>query len=278
MAKKDTSLEVKKVAGVELPAFMQNEEIMGVESLGEFVIPPRIKIIQKQASDELLATYKPGDIILTPTNMTVLDIKKDNGKTIVCPENSFNIVPLFFYPEWATWNDYKLKGQEPPIRYRTTDPTDPIVAKSRDASLREEDDPDHQGMKIKHLEHLNYIVMIVDHPLEGTPVLLSFSGGEWSQGSKLASLIKMRKASLFGCVFTLNAEHRVGKVADWEGLTPANPANRTPWVDEDKYELYKSLHEEFKSLHKESRLKASLEDETVDADSAATNAAAEEDF
>jgi len=274
MAKKDTSLEVKNVGGIELPDFMKDKEITGLDHLKEFVIPPRLKIVQKQSDDSLLELYKPGTVILTPSNSMVAKFDKE-GKTGV-----FHFVPVFFYPEWATWNPILLKGQEPAIRYRTTDPTDPIVAKARNKTLREETIPEHPDMKMRHCEHLNFIIMLVNHEHAGTPILMSFSRGEWSTGSKFSSLITMRKASPFGCVFAAHIAFRPGSgKGTWYGLDIANPdpGVQSPWVSsEDDYNAYEALHKEFEDHHKNSRLKAALEDEPVEDDPAATPA--NEDF
>jgi len=261
MAKKDTSLEVKKVAGVELPDFMRDKDVVGLEALAEFVIPPRIKMVSLQ-STKLLETFRAGDVVLTPTNSIIVEPDRDDrGSLLEDGERSFNFTPIFFYPEWITWNDIKLKGQEDATLYRTTDPTDPIVSKARDKNLREEDHPTVDKMKIRHVEHLNYIIILQDHPLAGQPALISFSRGEWFAGSNLASLLKMRKASIFGCVFTATVEFRKGKLGDWYGLDIANPSNRVPWVEKEQYTAFEALHNEFKEHHKNSRLKASFDDE-----------------
>ncbi len=269
--KKDTSLEVKNVHGIELPDFMQNEEVLGLENINEFVVPPRLKIVQKQSDDKLLELYKPGDVLLTPSNVTVALL---DPETKSC---TFNFVPLFMYPEWATWNPIALKGQEPAIRYRTTDPTDLIVAKAKSKELREEPIPGRtDGLKMRHVEHLNFIIMLIDHEFEGTPALVSFSRGEWGSGSKLCSLIKMRKAPLYGCVFTANIAFRPGSgKGTWYGIDSSNPADRVPWVTGEQYKIFKELHLEFEDHHKNSRLKASLEDEPTAVDPAAVIASEE---
>jgi len=271
MTKKDTSLEVKKIGGIELPDFMKDEEILGTDALAEFVVPPRIKVVQKNSEDELLAYFKPGTVILTPANSVIAEYAKDDAET-----SSFNFVPLYFYVEWATQNPIALKGQEPMFRYRTTDPSDPIVAKARNKDLREEIIPG-TDYKMRHVEIMNYIVMLVDHELEGTPASLSFSKGEWFAGSKFAGLIKMRKAPLFGCAFTANiCVHKNNNGQSWFGIDISNPSNRTPFVEKEQYGLFKSLHLEFEDHHKNSRLKTDLSDDTKNDDPAETSAVSDE--
>jgi len=270
--KKDTSLDVKRVSGIELPDYMKDEEILGLANLAEFVIPPRLKIVQKQSDDKLLEIYKPGDVLLTPSNAMVASLDPD---TKSC---SFNFVPLFMYPEWATWNPIALKGQEPAIRYRTTDPTDPIVVKARNKLLREELIPGREdGLKMRHVEHLNFIIMLVDHEFEGTPALMSFSKGEWGAGSNLCSRITMNKTvPIYGRAYTAHVAFRPGSgKGTWYGIDVDNPADRVSWVTEEQYPVFKALHVEFEDHHKNSRLKAALEDESNDPDPAAVIASEE---
>jgi hypothetical protein len=270
--KQDISTDITKV-NPQLPDFMQGEKVLGTESLTEYVVPPRIKVVQKQASEQLLDVFAPGDVILTPTQSVVVQLERDaKGRPVEDQDASFFVVPLFFYPEWATWNPIALKGQEPAIRYRTLDPTDPIVHKSRNKDLRYDNHPDRADLKVRHVEHLNFVVMLIDHPLAGTPVVVSFSRGEHWVGNNFASLIKMRNAPLFGCVFTLTPKFRPGQLGDWWGLDVANPESRSPWVDDkDIYEKCKALHLEFAEYHKSSRLRTNLDDDGVTEDAMATN-------
>ena len=273
MGKKDISKDIVKVEGVpQLPAYMQSDGVAGLEDLAQFVIPPRIKIVQKQARQELLDLFAPGDVILSPANAVIIEQIRDNkGRIKEDSVAQFNIVPLFFYAEWATLNPIELRGSESMIRYRTTDPTDPIVQKARNENLREEPHPEDVKLSIRHVEFLNFIVQLVDHPLEGTPALLSFAKGEWIAGSNWASLIKMRNAPLYGSVFTATVALRPGKFGEWYGLNMTNPYTRVPWVSEEEYAKFKALHEEFVEHHRVSRLKANLEeDPTTEAETQTT--------
>jgi hypothetical protein len=265
MAKTDHSKSITKVNGVEgLPDFMQGETDLGTELLEQFIVPPRIKIVQKQSRAELLDLFGPGDVILTPTQAVIAQLPRDSkGRPVDGNDStaSFKLVPLFFYPEWCVWNPIELRGKEPMISYRTTDPTDPIVRKARDPQLRVEPHPTEKNAQIRYVEHLNFIVVLYDHPLEGEPAVLSFGRGEWASGSRFASLIKMRKAPMYGCVFQANTKFRPGQLGDWWGLDISNPADGQ-WVkDKDAYDSMHVLHERFVEHHAKSRLKADLSDE-----------------
>jgi len=275
-SKKDMSAEITKIAPVsQLPKFMKDETVLGLDTLKQYVVPPRIKVVQKASSAELLKVFSPGDVILAPMNATVVELSRDTkGRPVEGAIAKFLIVPLFFYPEWVTWNPIELKGKEPAIKYRTIDVTDPIVTKSRNANLRTEAilGQEAAGLRIRHVEHLNYVVLLYKHALGTEPAILSFARGEHSAGSKFAGLIKMRKAPIYGCVFEVSSNMRHGTLGDWYGLDTANPETEAPWVNEEDFETFKHLHEEFAKYHKEARLQTQLEPEDAPIDEAATKA------
>lgn len=261
MAKKDVSKAITKVSpGLAVPKFMAGEEVTGLELLKQFIVPPFIKIIQKSAGEELLKSFSAGDVILSPANAMIAEMPRDNrGKLIEGGHASFQVVPILFYPEWLTWNPIELKGSEPAIRYRTLDENDPIVAKSRSAQLRKEAHPTHAEMFIRHVEHLNFLVILHSHALGSEPAILSFSRGEWRSGCKFASLIKMRKAPIYGCIFDAVVSLRHGAKGDWFGFDMANPEEGGPWVEKDAYASLKVIHEEFVQYHKDQRVRAQYE-------------------
>jgi len=279
MAKKDVSKGITKVKPqLELPDFMADEEVLGLETLKEFIVPPFIKIVQKQAGEELLKNFSAGDVILSPANAMIAEMPRDTkGHVLEGATSSFLFTPILFYPEWITWNPIELKGQEPAIRYRTTDPSDRLVAKARDPQLRSEPHPsDQSGMlKIRHCEHLNFIVILSNHALGETPAIISFARGEWKSGSNFASLIKMRKAPIYGCVFEATVNMRHGTKGEWYGFDIVNSDERA-WVEKDSYAIFKTLHEEFDKAHKEARIKAQYDSQPGEVDPAAV--AGKEEF
>jgi len=271
MAKtKDVSEEITKVTpnlAMPLPSFMEGDEIQGIEELRQYISPPYIKIVQKQAGAELLAAFGVGDVILSPSNAVITEMETDaKGRIVEGSVSKFKFVPIVFWTEWCTWNPIKLKGQEPAITYRTTDSNDPIVAKARSKQLRFEPHPKHPDdpkYNIRHVEHLNFLVVLYGHGLGQEPVVLSFAKGEHFSGSKFAGLIKMRKASLYGCVFEAVVAHRPGDGSgDWYGLDIVNPADSVPWVTEEEYAEFKKLHEDFDKLREESKIRPTYEAES----------------
>lgn len=262
MSKKVIENNITRIVSSSLPTYMQQDGCGSLDALKEFVIPPRIKVVQKQASSQLLLTFSPGDVILSPTLAIVAEMpRNEKGRPMEGATAEFKVVPVFFYPEWVTWNPLEMQGQVPAIEYRTTDPTDPIVAKSRNSSLRCEPYPSDKTGKMfrRHVEHLNFIVMLYEHSLSDTAVVLTFSRGEHISGTKFASLLRLRNAPIFGGVYKAVVNKRTRNGNDWYGIDMMNPDD-DPWVKQDEYDRLKALNAEFIKLHKEARLRAQLDD------------------
>lgn len=251
----------------ELPAFMRNDDAVGTDALKEFVIPSRIKIIQKSAADELLENFDVGDVIIVPTcdmiaKLPVNDQGKPSGE-----KGRFTIVPIFFFPEWISWNPIEVREQESAIRYRTTDRNDPVVKKARTPGLRQEPHPIMKDKMISHNEHLNFLCMVEsDTFVTEEPVILGFSRTSHACGSKLSQLIRMRKAPIYGCRFDILVFKDGNAKGSWYNFEVANPADGSAFVtDEETYKLYAAMHAEFEALHKDSLIQAQYDDEITTA-------------
>lgn len=258
MAKKKKKNEIQKVNPspiVAPPEFMEEDGALGTETLQEYVVLPRLKVIQRQSSDELLEKFKVGDVIITPVNELLI-----HGED----EESFLFTPIFFYPEVCVWNPIKLRGQEPAIRERTCDVSSPLFSKAQNASLREEPHPEYPKELITYVEHLNFIVWLYDKNEVG---ILSYSRAEHFVGRRLVTMCKMRKAPLFGCVFEAMVGERSNDMGAWLGIDATNPIDADPFVqDKTLYENLKKAHEEMKENHRKNLIRTSYDDdhETVD--------------
>jgi hypothetical protein len=253
-----------------LPDYLAEEEVIGTEDLGKHIIPPRVKIVQKQASKELLEQYSPGDVILVPVGTVLAEPERDTkGRIKDMSAATFRFTPVFFFVEYCTWSDIKLKGQEPAILYRTFDPQDPVAVKARNAKLRVESHPQHPGMKVAHAEHLNFVIALHDHELCDQPMVLSFLRGSHSFGSTLASRIKARRAPIMSCVFDATLTERRNNQGEWFVLDCDNPKEGSPYVMEEQFKALKEIHGEYKSHYDEATLRVEY-DEQVEADPAET--------
>ncbi len=243
-----------------LPAFMQKDDVTGTEDLGEFVRPPRIRVVQALSKD-LIDTFDNGDVVLLPQKVLVSEVLKNDKKKPKTDKTGagdpFWFVPLFFWPEWISWNPRELTDLDA-IRFRTTDPNDPLVAKCRNRELWYEPHPDKAEVNIRNVEHLNFVIMLMSGEFTGTEAVVSFSRAEHRSGTNLAGLIKMRKAPIFGCVFQISVGFRENPQGQWYGLDVTNPDEKSgfnPFIqNEEVYSGFRKKHEEFKSLHEKSKL------------------------
>ena len=106
--------------------------------------------------------------------------------------------------------------------------------------------------------------------IAGIPVVVSFSRGEHRTGSNLASLIAMRSAPIFGCVFEAHSQERVNAKGVWYGLDITNPsvASGVSGVvtDEKQYAALKKLHLQMKAAHAENMIVVDHADDDLEVD------------
>jgi len=171
----------------------------------------------------------------------------------------WQFVPLFFYPEWIQTTPMELSGQEPFIRARSLDPRSELAQKARNRDTWFEQHPTRPDLEIANRECLNFVVMPYNHPLAGTMCILTFSKSGFREGSNLASMIKMRKAPIYGQVFEANSNgNRKNNKGQWWGLDLNLPAE--PWTSAAEFEQFKELHLELLKTHKEGLLQVDYDD------------------
>jgi len=131
MAEKDIT-KVKANTALSAPDFMHGAP-RGTEELGHYVIPARLKIVQKQSSDELLQEFGQGYVIIMKGDGSAEEVAKmkfdEKGNPV--SSEGFNFVPLFFFVEYVCWNPIQLKGVAPAIRSRSLDPRSEVALKAK---------------------------------------------------------------------------------------------------------------------------------------------------
>lgn len=238
------------------PDFMREAESHGLDLLKKYIVPPRLKIVQKQAGEPFSTNFNTGDCVLVP-QLTLISPVVMNDKGKPSPNGTpFHIVPIFFYPEWCLWNPIEMKGTQHAIRARSQDPRSDLALKAqRQDTWFEQFAENPPGKPSRYVEHLNFIVTLVgDHPLEGTPFVISFAKGEHRSGSNFAAIIQMRKAPMWGCQFAAKTTHRPNNPkGDWYGLDITNPdpeSGVTPFLtSKELYDQFTALHNNFKESH-----------------------------
>lgn len=243
----------------QLPDWMRGEADLGIEDLSQFIVPPRMKVVQKTSLPPFDELFAPGEVCVVPQMVRVA------GMAEAKVGQPFYFVPLLFFPEWCLCNPIELKGTLPFVRARTLDPSSPMVAKSRNPALWSEPCPDKPEYEMRYVEMLNFVVLLHgDHELAGVPVVMSFSKAEHRSGSNFAALIKMRRAPIYGCQFAGVVGWRQNQKGQWFGIDVVNPpadSGVTPFViDRELYEKHKALHLELKAAHDESKIRVDYDD------------------
>lgn len=248
-------------APTNVPAHLQTAEPKGVELLGRAITPPRAKVTQGNRGPEY-ADFPEGAVILTP--MKVLLAKN---------EEPFHFIPLLHFPEWCTVNPIETKGRLPMIRERTLDGRSELAIKCQDPTRRQGKDPcpEQPGTFLRHLEFLNFIVVVVGRPdLQGMPISLSFASSEWKVGSQLAAYIKMRRIDICGCVFEgkVPKTKRTNPRGSWYGIDVTNPseASGVPSMVEDPEEFKQLMtqHEQLAEAYEAKLIKLEYDDPNAD--------------
>jgi hypothetical protein len=246
------------------PDFIKRgKEALGTERLAQFVTPPLFKVVQKQSDDALQDAFGKGTTILRPADVVVAKAG-----------TPFHIIPIIQYPEYVTWAPIELKGQVPAILARTLDQKSELARKATNRDTWIEQGykfNDRTIEKVRHVEHITFIVALFNHEIGLMPAVMSFARAEHKSGRQLASMIKMRQADMFGCVFeaVVNPEPRKNEKGSWFGWDIRNPTVEgvAPWVtDKELYDNLAKLNKDFEEAYQNNLLRANYDDDApVDA-------------
>lgn len=276
------TVNIPAVAGQAAPDFLTTAEGDGnLQIMRQYVILPRLKVVQALSREPFKPPYQEGDVVATPI-MVPIATNTNAGDVL------FHLVPILFYPEWITWNP--RNAGLPAIKERSYDSKSSIAMKARNPETRRENLPDGrkdsngQPLQMRHLEHLNFVFDLVnsEHELAGLPLTLSFASGEHQAGSRFSTLISTRRAKYtFGCVFAAKMGVRKNEKGVWRGIDIDNPepsSGVSPWVtDKAKFEQYMEAWKEYKEVYDQKRLQVNMDD-LDDPDAEVTTAAGEHRF
>lgn len=244
------------------------EEDTSTQSMQEYRILPRFKVIQSLSDTTLRDEFKEGGVILTPGNISV-----------AAPKTPFLFAPMFFFTEFIKWNDRRDKSL-PAIGERTFDKNSPLAVKCRNSESREEgygptDKKGVHAFNARYCEHLNFAGVLYNPETGiagGIPGTLSFSRGEFMQGKNFVSAIMMRKiggkqAPLWSQVWQFQSVFREkGGDKKWWGLDFKNPEN--PYISEQDAPVARALNKELAELFEQQRLGVDRSDEVEEVVSA----------
>lgn len=237
--------DMVKVDGVPNYLVKYSEDDTSMDTMEEYRIVPRLKIIQGTTSAELKEMFQEGSVIVTPGNIFVAEKKKD-----------FLFVPVFFYTEFCHWSDI-LDSESPVIVARDFDPSSELARKARNPEMRKEGygeiDRKTQLSKYEYTfaEHLNFVGIVYDGSAKGTEAVLSFNRGTFGKGRIFISQIRMRKTPLWSqvwCLTTYFDDRKQGQ-AYWSWKTDNPKEGIQPIIAEDEVEIFKEAHESIKEAH-----------------------------
>lgn len=234
-----------------LPAHLQSAMIdTGTEGMGQFIIPPRIKIVQPVSRGEYKDKFSPGDAVLVPQLIKITSLEVDDRGRPKNESAGVVFTPLFFFPEYCLWNPLESKGNMPMIRESSFDPTSALAVRARDPKRRFEACPEIPDKMMRYVEHLNFVVLIHADGLNMLPAILSFSRAEHRAGSNFIALIKMRMAPMYGCKFIMKTRYRENDKGQWYGVDVENPPEAVgAFVDEDMFAYTSYQYNELKKAH-----------------------------
>lgn len=265
------------LSGVDAPpqwltARMSEMQRTGLEQIGQYIIPPRLKVVQPQSGLELKQAHGEGAVVVMPEGYKLYGLLQDGYG------EPFFFVPLFFFPEFCTWNPYALKGSVPAIAERSLDPGSMLAYKARHREKWFEQYPESSDpkLKVRHCEHLNFMVLILgrEDAYATTPVMLSFVRGEFQVGSRLCGLLRKRvqagAAGIFVNVFQGVVGPRQNTQGSWWGIDVDNPAREyveqgyiQPYIPEEMFEAVQGMFDEFQTAYDDKRLRPEYDDDIV---------------
>lgn len=276
-----------------LPAYLQQQQVKGLDEAKDFIMHQRLKVVQKNADSETLNAAKPGSIVMMPSRIVVASVAQDTRNQDLDYSEPFFFTPVMFFASWGKVNDLRLRGQknEPLFLDYTLDSKSDTARKAKNKATWEEPHPRVDGMKVKNLEMLNFLVSIHDQRFRDQVLVMTFAKAEWYAGSNFLSRIKNTSASIFTRVWQGSTKRRPPRNGgDWFGIDIVEVDDRTtlpqsvtdvclegnpPWLREDIIAQYDALHDKLKEQNRTQGIKPEGIEEDVASATAETPSAGE---
>lgn len=254
------------LAVLDVPEFMDVGDDNGLALMKQYVVPPRLKIVQGQSQIETKQQFGESSIIVTPDNVLLtspIDFKSADKQSDI-----IRVVPLFFYPEFL--HTSPMDTDEPFILERSTDPDSKLALRCRGQFDKREYTTEN-GI-YRYLEVLNFIVSIWYPEHFTDPVLVTFKRSDFAEGRKWCKIASIPKNPVtkkhipcFGQVFNLCCSPRKKDKFNWYGWDVASATTENGLVelvrDEQMFRYGQMMHKEFTDAHAEGKLRATYDDE-----------------
>lgn len=225
-------LITREQAALAIPDYMLADDVdTGVEAMVQYVVPPRLKIVQKTSDNELQNEFPAGSVLLVPQKKLIARMHYDGPKSI--EGETFLFTPLFFFTEFIEYNPIQMRGQLPTIRERSFDPSSALAARARDVKACKTPCPQNTTYTCHAVECLNFIIAIKEEGrswLDSSICIMTFQRGEFRTGTALITLITGRRirgkvAPLYGGVYAAKVpgSQRENEQGSWYGFDINNP-------------------------------------------------------
>jgi hypothetical protein len=218
----------------EAPAWLQKKEPQGIEEIGKYQNMLRLKIIQSQTDPQLQELYEVGTVILRPDNILVAKFGE-----------SFDVIPLVFWPEWVKWCD--ANDTEGGIFEDTSrDPNSEIAKRARNPKTWFEPYPKASGhqdeWRYRYATHLNFVVQVQSGDAAGLGTIITFAKGGYPDGAKLSGYLSRRNTPIWSNRIKLTSERRVNKQKQLHYQLSFGPADE-PFIKEEMAGKLQAEHE-----------------------------------
>ena len=247
--KETTELTTSTDSPIVVPDWMQQEEVKGVDSVGEFMVTPRMTIVQAMSDHERKEAFGEGGVAIMP-----------DGIKVASMDEPFVVIPLIFWASWEIRSDLN-DSATPMIENSTQDPSSEVARKARCKDTREE--TYGNGFTRKYVEALNFIVKIDSGEAKGELATISFSIGEHHTGSRLCGLLKRRPCSIFANRIELKTAVRQRNNRSWYGFEFNNPVDTPIIQDKETYMELSKMHDSLKGLVSSEAFKVADEGSTT---------------
>lgn len=236
------------------------EEDTSLDLMEKYKVLPIMKIIQMTTKSELKDQFGEGSVIILPGSQRLCKKKVEE----------FQVVPVFFYPEWVKWSDQRDKGKNSVID-RTLDESHEIATRAMDKNTRfekYEGGPPDKPFNYRYAAHLNFICMVYgEHALAGVTCVLSFSRGEYRKGESFIQAAKLRRigskrAPLWSQIWNLSCNFREFADKKWYGIDYATPQD--PFITNEEMENFHGLHVLCKGDYEKNIVRAAHAEDDLD--------------
>ena len=165
-----------------LPDYLRDVPVTGIEDMGKHQNMPRIKVLQATSDSDLNSQYGLGSAILR------------NENTIVAKfEEPFHAVPLLFRASFQKWADIKDTSFASPIVEENFDDDSLLAQRAKSRFVEDYGN----GFVYSYCRSLNFWAEIISGEAKGIIAAISFVRGGEGVGKRLCGELNRRGCAIF---------------------------------------------------------------------------------